>query len=109
MAIGSPRGKNGMRPVYVYNPRVGRKIYVGSRPKLRGPGGPQELERQKAIEVTGHGEPARGGRLTAAAYAAAWLELHHGTNTRRPAATTRRGEREQPAAVPRGVPAPGAR
>lgn len=88
MAIGKPRGKNGMRPVFVYNPGVGRKVYVGSRQNLRGPGGAQELEREKAAEFAGQAPP--DGKLTVSEYAAEWLDLHHGDGTRRPAASTRR-------------------
>jgi integrase len=88
MAIGKPRGKNAMRPVYVYDPRVGRKVYVGSRAKLRGPGGAQELEREKAREFAKHVRAAPGSE-TVAAYAKTWLDLHHGPNTRRPARATR--------------------
>lgn len=86
VAIGKPRGKQGMRPVYVYNPAEGRKVYVGSRQKLRGPGSAQELEREKAAEFAGH--TAATGTALIRAYAAEWLELHHGTGTRRPSRTT---------------------
>jgi integrase len=89
MAIGKPRGKKGMRPVYVYDPAVGQKVYVGSRQNLRGAGGAQELERQKQQEFAAH-EPKRiEGKLTIRGYAADWLELHHGEGTRRPAPGTR--------------------
>jgi hypothetical protein len=88
VAIGKPRGKNGNRPVYVYDPRAGRKVYVGSREKLRGRGGAQELERQKAAEFAGHVR-VDGGAMTIGTYAAIWLELHHGEHTRRPARATR--------------------
>jgi hypothetical protein len=98
MAIGKPRGKNGMRPVYVYDPRLRRKVYVGSRAKLRGPGGAQELEREKARELA-RSARVHDGTLTARAYAADWLELHHGVNTRRPAPSTR-------AANSRSLPGP---
>lgn len=86
MAISKPR-PNGMRQVYVYDPRVGKKVYVGSREKLRGPGGAQQLEREKAAEFAGQA-PAPS-TLTAAAYCATWLDLHHGGGTRRPAPSTR--------------------
>lgn len=87
MAIGKPRGKNGMRPVYVYSPAAGRKVYVGSRKNLRGEGGAQELERQKQAEFAGR--PATPDALTVETYAAEWVDLHHGTGTRRPSKTTR--------------------
>lgn len=85
MAIGKPRGKNGARPVFVYDPREGRKVYVGSRVKLRGPGGAQELEREKAAEFAGQPIEAAG---SVRAYAADWLEDHHGEGTRRPSPAT---------------------
>jgi integrase len=93
MAIGKPRGKNGMRPVYVYDPARKAKAYVGSSKNLRGPGGAQELERewqhkfaqQKADAKRNPGETKVE---TIAAYRTQWLDLHHGENTRRPAKTT---------------------
>lgn len=87
MAIGKPRGKSGARPVFVYDPRVGKKVYVGSRVKLRGPGGAEELERDKQQEFAG--TPRTDNKLTIRAYAPEWLDLHHGDRTRRPAASTR--------------------
>jgi integrase len=89
MAIGKPRGAKGARPVYVYDPRVGRKVYVGSRVKLRGPGGAQELEREKQAELAGL-TPADPSAITIGAYAPQWLELHHGPRTRRPSPRTHR-------------------
>lgn len=87
MAIGKPRGRKGMRPVYVYDPKVGRKVYVGSREKLRGKGGAEELERERAAEFAG--ERAPSGALTMRAYATEWLALNHGPGTRRPRWTTK--------------------
>ena len=90
MAIGKPRGKKGMRPVYVYDPRVGKKVYVGSREKLRGPGGAEELERKKTAEfATRAGAVTKEGATTMRGYAAEWLEHHHGEGTRRPSPTTK--------------------
>jgi hypothetical protein len=60
MAIGKPRGKNAMRPVYVCDPRVGRKVYVGSRAKLRGPGGAGARAREGARVRRGE-RPLDGG------------------------------------------------
>lgn len=85
MAIGKPRGKAGMRPVYVYDPRIRRKVYVGSRKNLRGEDGAQALERAKTAEFAR--EPLSTS-LTIAKYTAEWLELHHGPDTRRPAPAT---------------------
>ena len=86
MAIGKPRGRNGARPVYVYNPATGRKEYVGSRVKLRGEGGAQELERLKRAEFAGRAP--NPSDLTIRAYAADWLTDHHGPGTRRPSPAT---------------------
>jgi integrase len=88
MAIGRPRGKRGMRPVYCYHPALKRKVYVGSRQNLRGPGGAQELEREKQAEFAG--QPRSDGKLTVRAYAVEWFDLHHGDGTRRPAESTRK-------------------
>lgn len=91
MAIGKPRGKKGARPVYVYDPNLGRKVYVGSRVALRGPGGAQELERQKQTEFNhaARAAPTDDG-MTCRRYAQdRWLPLKHGPNTRRPSPTTR--------------------
>jgi integrase len=93
MAIGKPRGKNGMRPVYVYDPRVGHKVYVGSRKALRGPGGAQELEREKIVEFSG--VQTDRARMTCRRYAdERWLPLKHGPNTRRPSPTTAQVNRD---------------
>lgn len=83
MAIGQPRGKEGMRPVYVYNPAVGKKVYVGSRKKLRGEGGAEELFRDKTAEFARARDGEANG-TTIAAWAAEWLTEHHGPGTSRP-------------------------
>lgn len=92
MAIGKPRGKNGARPVYVYDPARGRKVYVGSRVKLRGEGGAQELEREKQAEFAQRPSPT--SKLTFAQYASDWLVDHHGDGTRRPAPGTHTHNRD---------------
>lgn len=95
MAIGKPRGKNGARPVYVHDPRVGRKRYVGSRLKLYGPGGAKELEAQKKLEFA---EAARLGLQerepkTCREYSERWFKAKHGPGTARPAPKTEDGNR----------------
>jgi integrase len=93
MAIGKPRGTKGMRPVYVYDPARGRKVYVGSRQQLRGPGGAQQLERDKHAEFNDparHETPELSATAAVAAYAERWLDLKHGPGTRRPSPTTYR-------------------
>lgn len=83
MAIGKPRGKAGMRPVYVYNPAEGRKVYVGSRALLRDA---RQLERDKTEEFAERDPTDK--TVTVQRYAAEWLRLHHGPGTRRPAPNT---------------------
>lgn len=86
MAIKKPRKPNGPREVWVYDPRVGKKVYVGSRVKLRGAGGAEELEREKQAEFSGR--PVVSSEMTCDEYAVRWLAVKHGPGTRRPAATT---------------------
>jgi integrase len=88
MAIGKPRGREGMRPVYVYDPRVKRKVYVGSRKNLRGKDGAQDLERRKAEEFNLADRPATPTGMTCDEYADRWLVAKHGPGTRRPSPTT---------------------
>jgi hypothetical protein len=85
MAIGKPRGKNGQRPVYVYNAAVKRKVYVGSRGTLKDA---RQLERDKADEFNRRGQPAPKQGPTCGEYADTWLTVHHGPGTRRPASAT---------------------
>lgn len=85
MAIGKPRGKKGTRPVYVYDPRVGRKRYVGSRRLERDA---KQLFRDKSDEFAAlSGRPRRARSVRE--YALRWLDVKHGEGTRRPSATTR--------------------
>lgn len=76
-----------MRPVYVYDPSKGRKVYVGSRKNLRGEDGAKALEMAKTVEFA-RATPAAAQALTIAEYAAEWFDLHHGPGTRRPAGST---------------------
>jgi integrase len=82
VAIGKPRGKEGQRPVYVYNPAVKRKVYVGSCVALKDA---RKLFRDKTAEFA---KPRQIAQTTCAAYAERWLGVKHGPNTRRPAHTT---------------------
>lgn len=75
--------------VYVYDPSIRRKRYVGVRKNLRGAGGAQELEREKAAEFSGN-QPVPDEALTIRGYAAEWVDLHHGEGTRRLSPSTRR-------------------
>lgn len=98
MTIGKPRGKNGARPVFVYHPLHGRKLYVGSRTKLRGKGGAEELQRQKTEEFAKAAEEEAGrlkrklaaeaaivtGGYTVRTWSEEWLEKQHGPGTKRP-------------------------
>src|SRR5690242_17948346 len=82
--------KTGNWEVQVYDPRVKKKVYVGTRPTKRGPGGADELFREKTNEFSGQTVPHTED-LTLQEYAKEWLELHHGQGTRRPAESTRDG------------------
>lgn len=84
MAIGKPRGKKGMRPVYVYSPEEGRKVYVGSAPTLKEA---RSLFREKSQELAVVDRTYRV--LTCRQYVDRWLELKHGPGTKRPADNTR--------------------
>ena len=107
MAIGKPRGKNGMRPVFEHVPkgadpdylqsigltddqitRAGQKIYVGSRKALRGTGGAQDLEREWIDRLQGKPGQTVVGDMTCDQYAARWLTAKHGPGTRRPSPQT---------------------
>ncbi|HEU4975707.1 MAG TPA: site-specific integrase [Baekduia sp.] len=72
--------------MYVYDPAIKAKRYVGSREKLRDA---RELEREKAAEFAALAGRKATGDETMADYAAEWLEHHHGPGTRRPRPTTR--------------------
>lgn len=93
MAIKKPRKPGGAREVWVYNPAVGRKVYVGSRKALRGKGGAQELEREKIAEFAGDPAAAPAHEMTCEEYADRWLTIKHGPGTRRPAAGTEKVNR----------------
>jgi hypothetical protein len=64
MAIGSPRGKNGMRPVYCYDPTAGRKLYVGSAATL------EEAQRLELLT-----KQRVGGRSRRSGSSAGWREV----------------------------------
>src|SRR4051794_8123303 len=68
--------------VYVYDPAIGRKRYVGRRKLERDA---KALFREKTDEFAA-GDPTR--KVTCAEYAPTWLELHHGAGTRRPSTST---------------------
>lgn len=84
MAVKKPRKPGGAREVWVYDPRAGRKVYVGSRALLKDA---RKLEREKAAEFGGEPEK-RTEQMTCSEYADRWLAVKHGPGTRRPAATT---------------------
>jgi integrase len=69
--------------VYVYDPRIKRKRYVGVRAKH---GDAKDLEREALRDAKG---TPRRGALTIREYALQWLDDHHGAGTRRPSPTTR--------------------
>lgn len=88
MSIKKPRKPGGSREVWVYDPALGRKVYVGSRKALRGPGGAMELEREKQAELAAGPRPAAAAAMTCGEYADRWLAAKHGPGTRRPSPTT---------------------
>lgn len=74
--------KTGHFEVQIYDPRKGRMVYAGTRPLERDA---KKLFRAKTGELAT--EAPRF--VTFDAYAATWLDLHHGPGTRRPAPSTR--------------------
>jgi integrase len=74
--------KTGRFEVQIYDPRKGRMVYVGTRPLERDA---KKLFRQKTDELAT--EAPRF--VTFDAYAQTWLDLHHGSGTRRPSPSTR--------------------
>ena len=83
MSWGKPRGREGLRPVFVYHPGKKRKVYVGQVKTLNER---RKLEREKSLEFAN--PSVRGDEITGATYAKRWLDVKHGPNTRRPAPTT---------------------
>lgn len=78
------RGKSTWR-VTVYDPRVGRKVSVGTRKLLKGSDPDlhaQALFNQKTAEFS-KGSPKKG--MTVDQYAERWLNFKHGPGTKRPA------------------------
>lgn len=71
--------------VHVYSPTHKKKLYCGMRKNLRGPGGAQELEREKIAEFRGT-PPVTA--MTCEQYAQRWFAKKHGPGTRRPSPTT---------------------
>lgn len=69
--------------VFVYDPAIGRKRYVGRRKLERDA---KKLFREKTDEFAKGAGPVR---QTCDTYAETWLELHHGPGTRRPSEATR--------------------
>ena len=84
MAVKKPRKEGGPREIWVYDPRAGRNVYVGSRKLLKDA---NKLFREKTDEFAG--EPAETTEgMTCDEYADRWLAMKHGDGTRRPATTT---------------------
>jgi integrase len=92
MAIGKPRGKKGLLPVYVYDPAAGRKRYVGSVNNEREG---HLLEARKTVEFADSSATTSGNKAwLVAGWAQHWLEHHHGQNTPRPEITTYRNNEQ---------------
>jgi len=85
--IGKPRGRAGMLPVWVYNPALGRKVYVGQRPTMREA---TVLEAEKVVEFAQLAPRKHGQDWTVAGWREHWLREFHGENTKRPEPTTYR-------------------
>jgi integrase len=77
--------RNGAYDVYVYDPQVKRKRYVGRRELERDA---RVLFREKTDEFANHKRPAPKGSLTIREYATDWLRDNHGEGTTRPARAT---------------------
>lgn len=77
------RTKSGMYPVWVYDPQIKSKRYVGQRATIAEAG---LLEAQKIVEFAG----ARDTGWTIDLFAAKFLADYHGPNTKRPEPTTRK-------------------
>lgn len=80
MSIKKPRKPGGPREVWVYDARVGKPVYVGSRTLLRDA---NKLFRDKTDEFAG-AAPLEPDAMTCDEYAARWLAVKHGEGTRRP-------------------------
>jgi integrase len=79
--IGKPK-PNGMREVFVYDPLIKRKRYVGQRATLKAA---SLLEAKKIVEFAG----TRDKGWTIDLFAAKFLSEYHGPNTSRPEPTTK--------------------
>jgi integrase len=77
--------RDGKYDVYVYDPSIGRKRYVGRRALEREA---KQLFRERTAEFLGEARAAAERGVTCEDYAPRWLDLHHGAGTRRPARTT---------------------
>jgi len=86
-AVGKPRGKKGMLPVYVYVKAERKKKYVGSAEGVRAA---NKLGMEKYLELNGEQSSSSCGVITCREYGEEWLELHHGVGTKRPAPATHR-------------------
>jgi integrase len=92
MAIGKPRGKDKMVPVFVYDPATQKKRYVGSAPNPRAA---RLLEAKKKVEFSERAGNVQGTKdWTVAGWAQHWLDQHHGENTPRPEITTWRNNEQ---------------
>lgn len=84
MSVGKPRGREGKRPVWVYDRRARRKVYVGQADSLKAA---RRLEALKDDEINGQHQSVRG--WTVDRFAQHFLDAYHGENTTRPEPTTR--------------------
>lgn len=91
MAIGKPRGKKGVIPVYVHDPAAGRKVYV--KPEDHGMSPPTTVRAARTLERRAKQAMEESGlqrtSWTVLAWREHWLEKRHGANTPRPESTTK--------------------
>jgi hypothetical protein len=85
--MGVQKRADGRYEVYVYDPAIKKKRYVGSRAKK---GEATDLFADKTREFRGS-PPV--DEMTVREYSDRWLEFKHGPNTRRPKKGTREGNR----------------
>lgn len=87
--IGKPRGKQGLLPVFVYDPAIKRKRYVGQRPTERQA---RLLEAEKILEFAN--QRADHG-WTIDSYAQRWLDVLHTPAQGRSEPSTRRHNQQR--------------
>jgi integrase len=88
VVIGKPRGKEKMRPVYAYDRRVRKKVYVGQAKTVAEC---KEIEAKALLAL----RDRRVDQWTVKEFSIRWLDKFHGPGTRRPEYTTEMNNRAQ--------------